>query len=179
MTHLTPAQIVDLYIVNRDTPSDINQHLPKLRDYYDRCDHVTEIGVRGCVSLSAALVSNAKKVVAIDILNVAVPFAEKLTFICGDSLKVEIEPTDFLFIDSLHTYDQLLAELTRHGSKARKYIGFHDTFIFGFNGEDGSKPGLNQAIDEFRMQQTRDHDTGWAVDYKTDNNNGLTILKRV
>lgn len=53
-----------------------------------------------------------------------------------------------------------------------KYIGFHDTFIFGKNGEDGGK-GLLQAIDEFINGHPE-----WKREYHTNNNNGLTIIKR-
>lgn len=154
------------------TESDINQHLPTLKSYYDKCDSVTELGVRGCVSLFAALSSNAKKVVAVDIFNVWVPDVEKLTFICADDLTIEIEPTDFLFIDTRHCYEQLIQELNLHGGKARKYIGFHDTAIFGMDGDDGGR-GLLFAINEFI-----DKNKEWNRVYETSNNNGLTIIER-
>ena len=32
------------------TPSDINEHLPVLRDYASKCTHITETGVRSAVS---------------------------------------------------------------------------------------------------------------------------------
>jgi hypothetical protein len=88
------------------TPSDINLHLPVLRLYADQCEHVTEMGVRSCVSLHAFLASNAKRVTAYDILDVHVPDCDKLTFINADVLTVDIEPTDMLFIDTLHTGSQ-------------------------------------------------------------------------
>lgn len=111
--------IEELYNKNCITPSDINEHLPKLKEYYDKCDHVTEMGVRGCVSLSAALHSKAKKVVAIDILQVWVPESDKLQFIHGSTLEVAIEPTDFLFIDTYHTYSQLAQELELHHNNVK------------------------------------------------------------
>lgn len=155
------------------TPSDINYHLPKLREYADKCETVTEFGVRGCVSTFAFLASNCNKLTSYDIFDVAVPTVDKFTFICADDLKIEIEETDFLFIDSLHTYAQLKQELALHGNRANKFIGFHDTFIFGQNSEDGTTPGLIQAINEF-MESNQD----WTIDYRTDKNNGLTILVR-
>lgn len=152
--------------------SDINLHLPKLKEYADKCYHVTEIGVRGCVSLHAFLASKTIKVVGIDIVDVPVPKSEKLQFICASSLDITIE-TDFLFIDSLHTYDQLKQELNLHAKNVSKYIGFHDTESFGTIGEDGGK-GLNQAIDEFLFSNKE-----WVVDYSTTINNGLKIIKRI
>lgn len=155
-----------------NTPSDINEHLPKLREYAEKCNHITELGVRGCVSLFAFLASNASKVVAVDILNVAVPDIEKLEFICADDLKIEIEETDFLFIDTLHNRDHCIKELYKHSDKVKKYIGFHDTEIFGIHGDDGGK-GLNYAIDEFMADGT------FIEVYRTKRNNGLTIIERV
>lgn len=152
------------------TPSDINEHLPKLREYAEICNHVTELGVRGCVSLYAFLASNASKVVAVDILNVAVPHVEKLEFICENDIEIEIEETDFLFIDTLHNYVHCIQELELHQSKVKKYIGFHDTEIFGEHGDDSQK-GLNYAISEFISNHSE-----WKEVYRTKRNNGLTIL---
>lgn len=154
------------------TPSDINLHLPTLREYADKCDHVTEFGVRGCVSLHAFLASKAKRVVAYDIANVAVPDCPKLTFICADVLKVDIEPTDLLFIDTLHTFAQLHGELYWHADLVRKFIILHDTEIFGRTGEDGG-PGLNAAIAEFLSENQ-----AWSEIYRSKANNGLTILAK-
>jgi hypothetical protein len=156
------------------TPSDINEHLPTLRLYADQCDHVTEFGVRGCVSLHAFLASKAEKVVAYDINNVAVPDCPKLTSICADDLLVEIEPTDLLFIDTLHTFFQLEAELWLHNRNVRKWIAMHDTTMFGERGEDGTTPGLNRAIEKF----LEGHPRRWKECYRSTANNGLTILER-
>lgn len=155
------------------TPSDIWEHLPILRAYADKCEHVTEMGVRGCVSLHAFLASKAKTVVAYDIANVAVPDCPKLTFHNADVLKVEIEPTDMLFIDTLHTKNQLSTELFLHAGMVRKYIAMHDVVIFGEHGEDGG-PGLNAAITDFLAENK-----GWQSCYHSAANNGLTILERV
>lgn len=155
-----------------DTPSDINQHLPKLREYADLCDHVTEFGVRGCVSLYAFLSSKASKVVAVDIFDVWTPKVDKLTFICADDLTIEIEETDMLFIDTKHNYIQLSKELSLHAGKVNKFIAFHDTNIFGHHGDDGGK-GLLYAIDEFLIANP-----AWEIDYRSEENNGLIILKK-
>lgn len=169
---MTSQEIEAKYQEFCNTPSDINEHLPTLRSYYDKCDHVTELGVRGCVSLFAALASNAKKVVAVDIFNVWTPEVEKLTFICADDLTIEIEETDFLFIDTRHCYEQLIQELKLHSKKVRKFIGFHDVFIFGEHGDDGGK-GLMPAINEFL-----DDNKNFDIAYYTVVNNGLMIIEK-
>jgi hypothetical protein len=169
---VTPAAIEAEYLRLCATPSDIHEHLPILRQYADECDHVTEFGVRACVSLHAFLASKARKVVAYDIANVAVPDCEKLTFINADVLTVDIEPTDMLFIDTLHTYDQLYAELSRHTEQVHRWVALHDTEMFGMTGENGDY-GLLVALIEFL-----DRHPQWKICYQTKANNGLTILSR-
>ncbi len=173
MKYLSEEEIENNYREACNKPSDINQHLPKLREYAEQCDHITELGVRGVVSTWAFLASKAKRVVAVDILNVAVPAVEKLHFICADDLTIEIEETDFLFIDTRHCYEQCIRELNLHAGKVRKFIGFHDVEIFGINGDDGGK-GLMFAINEFLF-----FNKDWKMDYITDVNNGLAIIKKI
>jgi hypothetical protein len=87
-------------------------------------------------------------------------------------LQAEIEETDLLFIDTLHTYDQLREELRRHGGKARRYIVLHDTSTFGEQGEVPDSRGLWPAVQEFLVQGT------FHLKERRTNNNGLTILER-
>ena len=169
---MTPEEIENRYQELCATESDIFLHLPKLREYADKCEHVTELGTRSCVSLFAFLSSSANKVVAIDICDVAVPDVEKLQFICANDLEIEIEPTDMLFIDTLHNAEHCRKELILHAGKVNKYLAFHDTDYFGINGDDGYK-GLMFAINDF-LETNLD----WKIDYQTNINNGLTVLIR-
>jgi hypothetical protein len=169
-------------------PSDINEHMLTLQKYAKECDHITEMGVRWVVSTYAFSTSKPKTLISIDIIDPRKPHNEignqwsqggkrlediieycKLSniefhFIEGDTTKISINETDLLFIDTDHTFNQLQMELKLHGNKAKKYIIFHDT-----NMEE-----LWNAITEFL--QINKH---WSVDTKFDNNNGLTILKRI
>ncbi len=169
---MTPEEIELKFQELCITPSDINEHLSILREYADKCIHITEMGVRGVVSTYAFLSSKAKKVVAIDILNVWTPEVDKLTFICANDLEIEIENTDFLFVDTAHNYIQLTQELALHAKNVNKYLGFHDVGIFGEHGDDEGK-GLMYAINEFT-----DNNPEWRRDYFTTANNGLLILKK-
>lgn len=58
-------------------------------------------------------------------------------FIQASTLDIEIDETDLLFIDTQHTYAQLIAELRKHHSKVRRWIALHDTMIFGEVGDLG------------------------------------------
>lgn len=97
----------------------------------------------------------------------------------GDTLKITIEPTDLLFIDTLHTARHLKAELERHGDPmvglVHKYLVFHDTETFGMRSEDGTEPGLRAAIRWFQKNTF----PLWGVKYDYSNCNGLVVLERV
>jgi len=173
--------LTDLYIQKCNEVSDIYRHLPKLRELSADSDHVTEMGVRGGVSTIALLMGNPKKLVSYDI-NPAPQFLFDLQhdtefqFHQQNVLEIEIEPTDFLFIDTLHNYNQISKELKYHGSKVRKWIAFHDTHLFRYNGEsyDGKEEkGIYPAIEEFLQQYPE-----WKIEYETDENNGLTVIKK-
>lgn len=166
------------------TPSDINEHLPTLKSYASKCNHITEMGVRYIVSTYALLMGKPKKLISYDIMDCLwQPIREivkedtNFEFKIGNTLNIEIEPTEFLFIDTLHTYDQLKVELSLHANKVTKYIGFHDTTTFATHGEsyDGiPKVGLWPAIEEFLNDNPQ-----WIIHERYTNNNGLTILAKI
>lgn len=170
-----------------ETPSDINEHLYTLMSYADGCQHITEMGVRGVVSSWAFLAANPKKLVCIDInhcpideISTAAKNASiEFQFIKDSTVRegFEIEPTDFLFIDTWHIYPQLKTELEKHARNVKKYIAFHDTFTFGFVNEGNyisSPAGLRAAIVEFLTDNTE-----WTMASSYDHNNGVTILRRI
>jgi hypothetical protein len=49
------------------TRSDINEHLPTLKQFAEKCEHITEMGVRGVVSTYAFLMGGPKKLIGYDI----------------------------------------------------------------------------------------------------------------
>jgi len=174
--------IYDIFREKCDTPSDINEHLPVIYDYVKKCNHVTEFGVRDVVSTWAILAAKPNKAVSYDIAyNSNISYAQELAkneninwqFIQGDTLAINIEETDFLFIDTLHTYEQLKKELQIHANKVKKYIAFHDTTSFGEVSEYGGI-GLWRAIEEFLTENKN-----WRILERRTNNNGFTIIERI
>lgn len=178
-------------------PSDINEHLVTLKEYAERCDHVTEMGVRDVVSTYAFLASQPQKMVSYDInYSACIEDAKQMAnekgldfnFIQADVLKIDIEETDLLFIDTLHIYSQLKKELDLHANKVRKYLIFHDTVTYGHkdeptdwqtdnimeNYEVKDKKGLMTAISEFLADNKE-----WSIEAAFGNNNGLLILKNI
>lgn len=163
--------------------SDIHLHLALLRKLCDRCHHVTEFGVRTGESSRAILSSRAHIIRMYDLqlndqvtqlVNWAQLSGKQVSYTQADTLELNIEPTDLLFIDTLHTHAQLSAELARHAWRVRRYIAFHDTHTFGLQDEPGyAGPGLLPAILEFVAEVRY-----WRVIHHTVMNNGLTVLER-
>lgn len=176
----TDWTIEELYRLACDTPSDINEHLPLLREYASRSDVVTEFGMRHGVSTIAMLNVcprpwpwlTSYDLVASPMVNLLMRIDQGFSFVRGDTRSVTIQPTDLLFIDTLHTYAQLSAELRRHAAKVRRWIILHDTVTYGTTGEDGG-PGLTPAITELVAAGE------WRFREHRANNNGLTVLERV
>ena len=162
------------------TKSDIQAHLPTLRQLVRVGWTVVEFGFRTGISTSAFLAGGAD-VISYDIdAKTCKPYAQHyfkiakkhFGFIVGDSLKVTIQPCNLLFIDSLHTYAQLKAELFRHHDKVSDFIVMHDTETFGNKDKVGKGAGLMPAIGCFQ----KDYPEWMTMSHSTECN-GLTILK--
>jgi 3-methyladenine DNA glycosylase AlkC len=192
-------KILEKFLYFKNKPSDINEHFDALLDTAKECSHITEFGVRTVVSSWALLHSRPKTMISYDIsyhikenieelIDVAKNNQINFNFILADVLKVDIEETDMLFIDTLHTYKQLSQELVKHANKVKKYIVLHDTETFGYTDEsvynhaselsknNSNKHGLVAAIDEFLKSE---QGSNWTVKKKFTHNNGLTIIERV
>lgn len=169
------------YCVN--TPIDIHEHMHTLRKYASECEHITEFGTRFVISTYGFMAGKPTKLLTYDLTphyNIwqAAAIAKEnnieFGFMERDTTKVEIEPTDLLFIDTEHSYRQLTKELALHADKVRKYMIFHDTVSYGYVNEDGTPGGLMPAINEFL-----ERDKTWVVKEKFDNCNGLLVLEKV
>lgn len=167
---------------------DIHEHLPTLQRYAGLCNHVTEFGVRWVVSTWALLIGQPKTLVSYDInyheriervKRVAAENGVDFTFIRDDTTKISIDPTELLFIDTLHTYRQLSRELELHECKVSRFIILHDTTTFAHHGMgpefggDNVPLGLVDALNEFLSAHTN-----WHIKEVFINNNGLTVLER-
>ena len=164
------------------TPSDINQNLYILHAIAKKCKHITEMGVRTGVSTRAFLNTDATLVSydiqlnkeVSDLFEIAKKEGKNVNYIKADVLNIEIEETDFLFIDTLHVYEQLKQELNRHSKKVKRFIAFHDTYTFGLKGENGTdSKGLLTAIIEFMIMNPE-----WKFRLFKTSNNGMTVIER-
>jgi hypothetical protein len=189
-------KILEKYNEHKNTPSDINEHLETLYNLGKECSHITEMGVRWVSSTWPLVYSNPKKIISYDIvtnpniievINLCDEYSVDYSFQEKDVLQLEIEPTELLFIDTLHTYNQLIKELEIHSNKVSKYIVLHDTEFFGrvdevvyehasnfVKNNPITKQGLMTAVEDFLSTKLGQ---SWEIFKIYENNNGLTVLK--
>jgi hypothetical protein len=132
----------------RDTPTDINEHVPTLYKYSKECKSVLELGVRSAVSSFAFIKGlsdnelSEKTLVSCDVNPVSSEENKKLikkycnkyninyTFLLKNDLDItneEVSNVDLTFIDTWHIYGQMIRELTKFAPITNKYIVMHDT----------------------------------------------------
>ena len=154
--------------------SDIYAHVPTLRKYASECKHVTEMGVRDGQSTRALLPENVvlrSYDLFLDPLVTALfvkakSIGKDVEYLVGDTLAIDIEETDLLFLDTEHTYQQVTGELNRHHTKVRKYIAFHDT-AEPFVGE------VLPAIVDFTIRNPE-----WKFVYHNRDCHGFTVIAK-
>ena len=154
--------------------SDIYAHLPRINDLLKGCRTAIEMGVRDGQSSRAFLINDHLKLISYDLyldprveflFGVARTTGMDCQYVMANTLEIEINEIDLLFIDTDHTYIQLSQELKLHGNKAKKYLVFHDTVTY-------SKE-LLPAIFEFMADNPH-----WKIKQQYSDCNGLTILER-
>jgi len=181
----SPIPFAEEYAQACATPSDINELLPVLLGYASQCAHITEFGIRAGVSTRAFFHAAPKRLRSYDLKvsdDVEQLFlsarAQGFDYRCiqADVLEVEIEPTDMLFIDTFHAYEQTAEELRLHAGKVSRFIAFHDVETYGYEpekryGKVGTR-GIMPAIREFLAANP-----AWSVDLHLTYNNGLLVIE--
>jgi hypothetical protein len=143
--------------------------------YATKVDSIVEFGVYTGLSTAAFLAGNPKKLRSYDITDENLTVLDRLNqhatqhqidfeFIIGDSLAVDIEPTDLLFIDTVHKKKHTAAELVRHSNKVKRYIIFHDTTDW---------PGVFQAACDFLSENHQ-----WHIVEHCNRGSGLLVLEK-
>lgn len=176
---LRNSELTRRYLHACRTPSDIFEHLPTLHAYASKCRHITEFGIGHGNSTLAFLNAQPDHLISYDV-NVLPPIWSMHELVGRTNIRIreesvlasEIEDTELLFIDTLHTCEQLRRELHLHANRVRRFIILHDTVTFGEQGEDGG-PGLLFAVEPFLRNGV------WRELAHYRNNNGLMILVRI
>ena len=143
--------------------------------YASLVESITEFGVYTGLSTTAFLLGNPKKLRSYDITDENLSILDDLNahakkenidfqFILGDSLKINIDPVDLLFIDTVHKKKHTEAELFRHSDKVKKFIILHDTSAW---------PGVFEAAVDFLIKNKN-----WFIFEHCNKNSGLLVLKK-
>jgi len=179
---MTPSEMLEQrYKQACNKRSDINEHLPTLYNYASQVDTITEFGVRWVCSTWAFLMAKPKRLISYDLNDHPnIRIVEKIAklnqisyhFQIGNTLEISISPTDLLFIDTFHSFEQCYNELVRHADQTKKYIILHDTTTYGRKGMDKQDKGLLDAIETFMA------DHSWQIVLQKHNNHGLTVMER-
>ena len=176
-------RLLDAYVNACNTPSDINEHLPRLVEQVEdlQATKVIELGTRGGVSTIAwlyALARNNGHLWSVDIdprpagLEVA-----HWTFIQGDDCSPEVftqlpDDVDIVFIDTSHAYRHTVQELALYRWLVRPggRIVLHDTELY-LPGGVGPQPPfpVKKAVEEFCAAEG----LRWT---NYENNNGLGVI---
>lgn len=198
-----------MYSLYCQQSSDINEHIPVLRQLACECSSVMEIGIRNVVSTWGVLLglaensSNIRFYLGIDLdsppldkLYLAKHLAEAngiaFQFWQINDMSIDIKdinPVDMLFIDSLHTYCHLTYELEKFSPKVHKYIAMHDTSAPWGNLEDTNYRGdyceYPQHFNRNKkglwpaVEDFLERHPEWSLYERRLNNHGFTILKRI
>ena len=188
------------------TPSDIHEHLPVLRDRARECGSIVQIGSSQLTGTWAFLdglsqsAAKQKSYILVDDkqcdvlkLRVAQTCAHYhdigFGYLIENELKMVAPQCDLLFIDGLHTYPHVTAQLEHLHSGIGKYIVLHDTSApWGHQDEamttpaqrrmyptcvDYRRQGLWLAVEDFLKRHPE-----WVLKERRVNNHGLTTLAR-
>lgn len=180
--------VEECYKEARNTPSDIYQHIPRLYDLALICTasrdggHITELGWGN--STFAFLRAKPKYLCSYDLFDshsipnvfpvIQAQLAEEDSIFKYEKSSIdqlEIEETDLLFIDIVHTYDNFVKVLYKYGHIARYFIVIHDVITYGADGELPNTKGIWPAICEYIRDNPQ-----WKLSGFWINNNGLIIL---
>ena len=139
------------FTLAKDTVSNVNEHIPVLAEYAEKCTSIAELGVDKMTTTWAfmkGLRFNKKKkkqIICVDIAGKPSSFDRMgdigtknritMEFIESDSTLVTLPKSDLLYIDTAHHYALLTKELERHHGNISKYIIVHNTEIDGKYGE--------------------------------------------
>lgn len=143
--------------------------------YAQQVDRIVEFGVYTGLSTCAWLAGNPKYLRSYDITDGNLTVLPELTrhaqehnidfeFNLGNSLEIDIEPCDLLFIDTVHKRPHCLAELERHADLVSQYILLHDS---------SARPGVFEAVIIF-LHKNRE----WHIVEHCNQGSGLLVLER-
>ena len=154
---------------------DMPSRMDWLVEKFSGLDTITEFGhYQGC-STAAWLKCKPKNLITIDIgLHLDQKEYQKIaeengiSFQCiiASSVEIDIEPTDLLFIDTMHTKEHTYLELKKNSNKVKKYLAFHDV--------NPKRFGTQEGIDQWLIEE----DIKWKTLYHDVEDCGFLVLEK-
>ena len=199
-------RIKDNSLQHCNQPLDINEPIQLLCKYAKACSSVVEIGNKEIAAAKCILQglseSSFKRRSYLKIYSVYPPSKQtdfikekakkrgiNFTFWQANDFLIVLEPTDMLYIDSLHTYCHLTYQLETFSSQVRRYICLHgtsgpwcdqeenayqgnyDEYPFSY---DRKKKGLWPAVLDFLANHPE-----WVLVERSTKNEGCAVLQRL
>lgn len=189
-----------------NSKGDLSEHLYTIKKYAEKCEHITELGVRWVVSTWALLAGKPKTLNSFDVIHYVyhgVPATKindaakeqdtDFNFYEENVLTTDkIVQTDLLFLDTLHSYKQVKLELYLHANKVRKYIIITNAVTYGNSNEGpvATEKLTGEALHVYKNLQDKqgimtavkeflEENPEWRVKEFFKNCNGLCILERI
>lgn len=146
-----------------------------IQDKASECETYRELGIMQGATAAAAALAGYK---SLDLIDIDVkPFRTyeylfedyEYTLTARSSIDYtpeDLDPVDFLLIDSRHVSSHLEKELKIHAQRVNKYILFHDTF---------SIKSLQNTISQFLVLNYKE----WELETYYQENVGYTLIKRI
>ena len=176
-----PPQELYEALVTRHPNIEANRwYIEILVDYAKQCETITELGVFQGTSAAGFLSTLPVRYRGYDLdfsrfntelyLEIAAEHNIDAQFVFGNSHEIEIEPVDFLFIDTVHTYEHVQSEIIKHNRKLKKYISIHDTNYT-------KPPRLGKKVREAAMELSANFPE-WHIVENIKTYTGMIILER-
>lgn len=171
--------IEELYNWGKSVKRDLNDHFDTLKALAAKCTHVTEFTKKRESTLALAggkpvkLVTYTKEpdILLKQIVLVRPPDSTEI-YADTDSLMVpEIDETDLLYLDTVHSAERLRMELKNHAKNVRRFIVVRGTGSNGVVAEGTKGEGLFYAIEEF----IKDNPDAFVL-HHAENQWGITVI---
>lgn len=183
--HFQTVNPTDLYNQKRLHSENIAEHMPTLLRMAFECEHVTSFSmwhdgafIALCAGLPKVLFAacpGGQPEWTILQEHRMSPAPPTFTSYPNDPMWAPVDATDMIFISCHHNATYVRKLLDNHGNKARKWLVFHNTVIYGEHSDGGDDPdGLLVGIRAWLK-----YNRHWTVKRHDRNNNGLLILTRL
>lgn len=170
-------ELLELFKMQYDNTC--NWYIDILKKYASECDTVVEFGTWNGLSAVVFALSGVKSITScdLDLSRVNQKLINNLSdvninFIKENSLNANLEyNADLIFLDTVHTYEHVKAELSVRARGAKKYLIIHDTNYPP--DRKNPKNRVRDAVNEFLVKNKE-----FKLELEDRTSTGIMVLKR-